>query len=65
MIKDLLETAVERATMHAGEPFIADAIAAAEAASRTASMTTEQRDWFVDGYIFSCVARETRRLVDR
>jgi hypothetical protein len=54
-----LEAAVERATMRAGERFVQDAIGAAAAASRVVPMTPEQRDFFIDGYIFSAVANET------
>jgi hypothetical protein len=28
-------------------------------------MTPEQRDFFIDGYIFSAVANETRQLYSR
>jgi len=60
-----LEAAVERATMRAGERFVQDAIGAAAAASRVVPMTPEQRDFFIDGYIFSAVANETRQLYSR
>jgi hypothetical protein len=60
-----LEAAVERATMRAGERFVQDAIEAAAAASRVVPMTAEQRDFFIDSYIFSAVANETRQLYNR
>jgi hypothetical protein len=65
MTATILEAAVERATMRAGERFVQDAIEAAKAASRVVPMTREQRDFFIDGYIFGAVANETRQLYSR
>jgi hypothetical protein len=61
----ILEAAVERATMRAGERFVQDEIEAAAAASRVVPMTPEQRDFFIDGYNVSAGANETRQLYSR